>query len=334
MRRADEFPLGAEWSNEVSRRRFLKLMGASFALAGATACTRNPLEQIVPYLKQPEEIIPGKPLYFASALTLGGYARGVLVESHEGRPTKIEGNPQHPASLGASDVFMQAELLALYDPERSQAVMHEGRSAPGRISWARSRKKRRSGNKTMALVCDCSRAMKLRRLCSIKSSACSRNIPLPNGTSTNRSPRPRALYDLDRAEVIVSLGADFLASGPCALPAARQFAARRDGWRSIASTSPRPRRRSPARRPTIALFSRPMRWPISRGKFVGGRKCDRPRSARARRAFTGHRGRLRAPEIHAAARQLNEALGNIGATIDYLPETPIPRVTCANWSRM
>ena len=118
-----EFPSAAsEWPNEWSRRRFLKLMGASLALAGVTGCTRQPSEKIVPYIRQPEELIPGRPLFYATALPLGGYARGVLVETHEGRPTKIEGNPEHPASFGASDAFMQAELLALYDPDRSQAV--------------------------------------------------------------------------------------------------------------------------------------------------------------------------------------------------------------------
>ena len=83
-------------------------MGASLALAGVTACTRQPAEVIVPYVRAPEEIVPGRPLFFATAVTLGGYATGVLVESHEGRPTKIEGNPEHPASLGATDLFAQA----------------------------------------------------------------------------------------------------------------------------------------------------------------------------------------------------------------------------------
>jgi molybdopterin-containing oxidoreductase family iron-sulfur binding subunit len=120
-----EFPHGAsEWLDPASRRTFLKLMGASFALAGVTACTKQPLEKIVPYVKQPEEIVPGRPLFFATATTLGGYATGVLVESHEGRPTKVEGNPAHPASLGATDVFSQASVLGLYDPDRSQALMH------------------------------------------------------------------------------------------------------------------------------------------------------------------------------------------------------------------
>ena len=83
-------------ADPVARRAFLKLMGASLALAGVTACTRQPAEKIVPYVRQPEEIIPGRPLFFATAMALGGVATGLLVESHEGRPTKIEGNPQHP----------------------------------------------------------------------------------------------------------------------------------------------------------------------------------------------------------------------------------------------
>ena len=118
-----EFPEQAsEFNDPVGRRRFLKLMGASLALAGLSGCTGQPEEKIVPFARSPERVIPGKPLYFASALSLGGYAQGVLVESHYGRPTKIEGNPEHPASLGATDVFAQASVLTLYDPDRSQVV--------------------------------------------------------------------------------------------------------------------------------------------------------------------------------------------------------------------
>ena len=96
-----EFPSNAsEWLDPVGRRNFLKLMSASMALAGATACTVQPDELIVPYVRQPEEEIPGKPLYFATAITHRGAGMGLLVESHEGRPTKIEGNPDHPASKG------------------------------------------------------------------------------------------------------------------------------------------------------------------------------------------------------------------------------------------
>ena len=100
-------------------------MGASVAFAGLAAC-RQPEQSIVPYVRQPENFVPGKPLFFATAMTLGGYAKGVLVESHECHPTKIEGNPDHPSSLGATDVFMQASILGLYDPDRSQVVRNLG----------------------------------------------------------------------------------------------------------------------------------------------------------------------------------------------------------------
>jgi MoCo/4Fe-4S cofactor protein with predicted Tat translocation signal len=123
-----EFPrFASEWPGGVSRRGFLQLASASLALAGLTGCTRQPLEKIIPYVRQPEQLIPGKPLYFATAVTHAGYALGVLVESHQGRPTKIEGNPDHPASLGAADYFAQASVLTLYDPQRSQSILHNGR---------------------------------------------------------------------------------------------------------------------------------------------------------------------------------------------------------------
>src|SRR5689334_4854477 len=96
-----EFPRQAVgWADdenpEEGRRNFLKLMGASLALGGLAACTRQPTEHIMPYVRQPEVLIPGRPLFFATAHTLSGVATGVLVESHEGRPTKVEGNPEHP----------------------------------------------------------------------------------------------------------------------------------------------------------------------------------------------------------------------------------------------
>src|SRR6478609_7448122 len=122
----DEFPRqAAALTSGVDRRDFMKLMGASMAMAGLVACNQ-PDEKIIPYVNQPENLIPGKPIYFASAMLVGGYAKGVLVESHMGRPTKIEGNPDHPTSLGATDSFMQASILGLYDPERSQVVRRLG----------------------------------------------------------------------------------------------------------------------------------------------------------------------------------------------------------------
>jgi molybdopterin-containing oxidoreductase family iron-sulfur binding subunit len=122
-----EFPKGAsEWLDAVSRRGFLQLMGASLAMAGMTGCTKMPVEEIVPYVRQPEQVIPGRPQFYATAFTLSGYANPLLVESHLGRPTKIEGNPQHPASLGGTDVFAQASILGMYDPDRAQSVTRLG----------------------------------------------------------------------------------------------------------------------------------------------------------------------------------------------------------------
>ena len=122
-----EFPKGAsEWFDAFSRRGFLKTMGASLALAGLTGCTRLPLTEIVPYVKQPENVIPGRPKYYATAFTLSGYASPILVESHLFRPTKVEGNPEHPASLGGTDIYAQASILDLYDPDRAQSITYMG----------------------------------------------------------------------------------------------------------------------------------------------------------------------------------------------------------------
>src|SRR6516165_11713089 len=122
-----EFPAQAsEFNDPKGRRQFLKLMSASLALAGVSACTKQPPEKIVPYVRQPEELVPGRPLFFATAYPFGGVATPVLVESHEGRPTKVEGNPEHPAGLGGSDVFAQASLLDMYDPDRAQIVTYLG----------------------------------------------------------------------------------------------------------------------------------------------------------------------------------------------------------------
>src|ERR1051326_6396173 len=108
----DEFPnRKPDWDHPSSRRRFLSLMSASLALGVASACTKQPKDTIVPYVKQPEQYVPGNPLFYATAMSLGGIATGVLAESHLGRPTKIEGNPDHPASLGATSPEMQASVL-------------------------------------------------------------------------------------------------------------------------------------------------------------------------------------------------------------------------------
>src|SRR5690242_4870705 len=123
-----EFPgLSGQVPQGIDRRRLLKVMAASLAMVSAAACTKQPKELIVPYVRQPENVIPGVPLFYATAMPIAGYARGLLVESHLNRPTKVEGNPDHPASLGATGIFEQASVLNLYDPDRSETVLHEGR---------------------------------------------------------------------------------------------------------------------------------------------------------------------------------------------------------------
>src|SRR5262249_41725509 len=117
----------APWLEPPSRRDFFKFMAASLALGGVTGCAVQPAGEIVPYVEQPEQLVLGKPLFYSTALARDGFALGVLVESHEGRPTKIEGNPDHPASLGATDLFAQAAILDFYDPDRSQVVIKDGR---------------------------------------------------------------------------------------------------------------------------------------------------------------------------------------------------------------
>ena len=122
-----EYPDHAEtWDDALSRRNFIKVMGASLALAGLSGCVIQPPEKIVPYVTQPEGMLPGRPLFYATSYTLGGVAMGLLGKSYEGRPVKIEGNPDHPGSRGATDVRAQASILDMYDPDRSQQITFRG----------------------------------------------------------------------------------------------------------------------------------------------------------------------------------------------------------------
>jgi molybdopterin-containing oxidoreductase family iron-sulfur binding subunit len=128
-----EFPANAdEMLDGASRRNVLKLMAASFGLAGLTACHR-PVEHILPYSKGVEDLIPGAPYYYSSVVSFGGDATGLVIETHDGRPTKIEGNPDHPISLGKATALQQATVLSLYDPDRSARFLENG--APTSKSW-------------------------------------------------------------------------------------------------------------------------------------------------------------------------------------------------------
>jgi MoCo/4Fe-4S cofactor protein with predicted Tat translocation signal len=239
-----EFPKGAsEWVDSVSRRGFLKVMGASLGLAGMTGCVRLPLEPIVPYVRQPENVIPGRPLYYASAITLGGYANPVLVESHLGRPTKIEGNDQHPASLGGTDIFTQAAILGLYDPDRSQSVVSMGDQRSwaaflGAIRGPLSAQKALQGAGIRILTPTISSptlADQLRNFLKIYPQAkwhvyepVNRDNVLEGAKLAFGQP-VETRYDFSKADVIVSLDADFLYAGfPGNVKYIRDFASRRN----------------------------------------------------------------------------------------------------------
>ena len=184
-----EFPEGAsEFTDPAGRRDFLRLMGASIALAGAAACTRQPTEQIVPYVKAPEDLIPGKPLFFATAMPFAGTAVPVLVESHMGRPTKIEPNPEHPVHArrhrplrpGVDPRSLRSGPLADRDGqgrdsplERAVAGAHERRGGPEGCRRRRAADPVRRGHVPDAGGAD--------------RSACSRPRRRPSGSSTRRS---------------------------------------------------------------------------------------------------------------------------------------------------
>src|SRR5271155_5015358 len=239
-----EFPKGAsEWVDSVSRRGFLKVMGASMALAGMTGCVRLPLEPIVPYVRQPEDVIPGRPQLYATAMTLGGYASPLLVESHLGRPTKIEGNDKHPASLGGTDIFAQAHILGLYDPDRSQSVVSMGdqRSWQSFLTAIRgplSAQKALQGAGIRILTPTISSptlADQLRNFLKIYPQAkwhvyepINRDNVLEGAKLAFGQP-VETRYDFSKADVIVSLDADFLYAGfPGNTKYIRDFAKRRN----------------------------------------------------------------------------------------------------------
>ena len=226
----------------VSRRDALKWMAASAALAGLTACTKLPTEKIVPYAQQrPENFVPGKPLFYATAMPLGGYATGLLVESHMGRPTKVEGNPSHPASLGAADVFAQASVLTLYDPDRAQVVIYDGRIGSWSTFLTSAEQYRAdlllrkgaglrilTGTVTSPTLADQINSL----LAQFPQAKWHQHEPC-NRDSTREGAKlafgeyVSTVYHFDQADVVVSLDADFLGSGPGALRHAHDFSERR-----------------------------------------------------------------------------------------------------------
>src|SRR5665213_1637282 len=240
----NEFPHGPNDRNATfDRREILKVMAASAALAGLTGCTKMPTQKILPYVRQPEEIVPGKALFYATAMTMGGIATGILVESHMARPTKIEGNPDHPASQGGSDTFAQAAVLSLYDPDRSQTVVHDARigswsnfQRDAAIALEQQRAKRGAG---LRILTECitspSLGAQIQALLSTFPAARWHQYESVSRDNAQEGAKlafgeyVNAVYRIDRAEVILALDADFLCTGPGCLRYARDFArGRRD----------------------------------------------------------------------------------------------------------
>jgi MoCo/4Fe-4S cofactor protein with predicted Tat translocation signal len=237
-----EFPEQAEeLTDQTGRRNFLKLMGASLAFGGLSGCTIQPQEKIVPFVRAPEELIPGKPLFYASAMPLGGIGTGVLVESHMGRPTKLEGNPAHPSSLGGTNSITQASILNLYDPDRAQVVKNAGRIATWNsfmqaFTLKMEQHKADQGNGLYVLSGTVTSPTLGHQLATLKKELPKAHWHQYEPVNRDASRQGALLafgealntyYDFTKAEVVLSLDANFMASGPGDVRYARDFAAGR-----------------------------------------------------------------------------------------------------------
>jgi molybdopterin-containing oxidoreductase family iron-sulfur binding subunit len=237
-----EFPGQASAdSASLSRRNFLKLMGASLALAGLTACSSQPPERIVPHIRAAETRPTAPALFFATAMPLGGYATGLLVQSYLGRPLKIEGNPDHPASLGGTDAWTQASILTLYDTDRAKTITRLGEPS-GWDAFVKEvqphleRQRARQGAGLRILtesITSPSLASQFEALLADFPQASWHHYEPINRDNVYAGGRlafgeaVEPIYRFDQAEVILSLEADFLATLPGHIRYARDFAARR-----------------------------------------------------------------------------------------------------------
>ncbi len=234
------YPEG-EGLDPLNRRTFLKLAGATLALAGLAGC-RRPVEKIVPYLSSPEEVVLGVPNYYATSMPFGLDAYGLIVESHEGRPTKIEGNPDHPSTLGGTNSIIQAAILELYDPDRSRKVMNNGRVSTWTefVEFWRTLEEgfASSGGQGLAVLTESFASPTLSRLRREVAARYPRmtwaayepisDENLYQGVQWAFGRTLHPLYHFDRAAVIASLDSDFLFTESGSLAAARGFAARRN----------------------------------------------------------------------------------------------------------
>ncbi len=345
-----EFPSQAsELTDPKGRREFLTLMGASLALAGLTGCTKQPEEKIVPYVQAPEQVVPGKPLFFATAVLDGGYAKGILVESHLGRPTKIEGNPDHPASLGATDASGQAWVLGLYDPDRSQTLTYRGEirawsdfMTAMRDALGVQRPRQGVGLRILTeTVTSPTLAAQLRELLADLPAAKWHQWEPTGGAVAavgQAIGRPASVqYHFDRADVILSLEADFVVDGPASLRYAREYTARRkrpgeQPMNRLYAVESTPSltgaiadHRLPLRPSEIEGFARAVA-----GAVGGGAARPGPEGtagawvASVAKDLKAHAGRslviagdYQSPAVHALAHEINQWLGNVGQTVVY-----------------
>jgi molybdopterin-containing oxidoreductase family iron-sulfur binding subunit len=340
--------------NTIGRREVLKLMAASAALAGLTACTKLPTEKIVPYAQQaPEEFIPGKPLFYATAMPFGGVGTGLLVESHMGRPTKVEGNPGHPASLGAADVFAQASVLDLYDPDRSQVAVRNGRIGSWSVFLTAMDELRLqlAGGKGAGFrlltetVTSPALADQIDALLTQFPSAkwhqfepCGRDAAR-QGSRLAFGEYVNTVYRFDQADVILSLDSDFLSFGPGSLRYAHDFAGKRRIFDSQltmnrlyvvestpSATGAMADHRLPLRASDLEAFARLVAEGLGIKALPGAPPefSNLPADwvAALIRDLQQHRGASlvvagdqQPPVLHVLAHAMNEALGNVGKTV-------------------
>ncbi|HEY7211146.1 MAG TPA: TAT-variant-translocated molybdopterin oxidoreductase [Bryobacteraceae bacterium] len=345
-----EFPgLSGQIPQGVDRRSLLKVMAASLAMAGAAACTKQPKEQIVPYVRQPENLIPGVPLFYATAMTTGGYARGLLVESHLNRPTKVEGNPDHPASLGATTIFEQASVLNVYDPDRSENVLNEGRLSTwgeftGKFSTEAQELAMRKGEGLAILSGPMTSPTFLDQMSSLATQFPASkwyvfdptvNPAVASAAKKIAGRNAFISYDLSKADVIVSLEADFMHVGPAALKYARQFARKR----AVDNGQTPTRLYAIESAPSVSGSLADHRFPVKSSAVPGlayqlAKACgvNAPTSGSApewvnvvAQDLQKNKGKCvvipgewQPESVHLAAYAINTALGNIGQTVSVL----------------
>ena len=335
----------------LDRREFLRLAGASIALAGLDGCSRMPAEHILPYVDNRPELTPGAAQHYATAMSIDGYATGLIVESHDGRPTKIEGNPAHPASLGATGALEQASVLHLYDPDRAKSArIGSARTTLAALAAALSPAALRArtgarGAGLRLLIEPTSSPLEEEQLARVLAAHPDARVHMYAPLAADRV-RDAVVphYDFAAADVIVAVDSDFLATGPFHLRYARQFADRRRVARptdpmnrlyAIESTySPtgaaadhrfavRPRDVAPLLQALHSLLASPAAAPTaSPGTPAWLSAVARDLSTHAGRAVVVV-GEHQPPEVRALGDAINAAIGATGHTTWHAPSALI-----------